>query len=179
MNTKDRRIHHQLKLYNNYNHITVTGVLVVFGFLMLIGIPVFPKNLILSLLFFCLAFIAHKNLKTTKPVSITKNSISLGKMVNGYAKTTIDSKSINRIDLVDETKIEFRSAAKFSGGEVKIYSNYYLFHLKDKSEIRFDNLYDKQLQVDLMDWCRNNSIEFNQYERKIKGASKKNVGQIP
>ncbi|WP_321344470.1 hypothetical protein [uncultured Draconibacterium sp.] len=159
--------HHQLKFYNNYKHFTVAGVLVVFGLLMLLGISTFPKNLLLSLLFFSLAYLGYQTLKTTKPISIFKNYICLGKMVNGYKKNNINASSIESIDLVHEIKTEFRSADAFMGGDVDVHSNYYQIKLKDNSYIRFENLYDKQLQNDLKLRCLDNSIELNLDVKKI------------
>lgn len=167
MNRNNSITYHQLKLYNNYKHITVAGVLVVFGLLMLLGIPTFPKNLLLSLLFFLFAYIGYQTLKTTKPVSISKYDICLGKMVNGYKKTNIIASSIISIDLVHEIKTEFRPAAAYTGGDVDVHSNYYQIKLKDNSYIQFDNLYDKQLQSDLKPWCKDNNIELNLDVKKI------------
>nr|WP_319571588.1 hypothetical protein [uncultured Draconibacterium sp.] len=159
--------YHQLKFYNNYKHFTVAGVLVVFGLLMLLGISTFPKNLLLSLLFFSFAYLGYRTLKTTKPISIFKNYICLGKMVNGYKKNNINASSIESIDLVHEIKTEFRPAAAFIGGDVDVHSNYYQIKLKDNSHIRFDDLYDKQLQNDLKLWCLDNSIVLNLDVKKI------------
>lgn len=167
MNRDNLKTYHQLKLYNNYNHINVAGILIVFGFLMLFGIPTFPKNLLLSLMFFSLAYIAYNTIKTTKPILISKNYICLGKMVNGYKKTKINANFIVSIDLVYEIKTEFRPTAAFIGGDVDVHSNYYQIKLKNNSYIRFDNLYDKQLQDDLKHWCQDNNIELNLDVKKI------------
>ena len=161
MNRSSTKTYHKLKLYNNYRHINVAGVLIILGLLMLFGIPSFPKNLLLSLLFLLLAFISYQTLKTTKPILIYRNYICLGKMVNGYKKTNINADLIVSIDLIYEIKTEFRPAAAFIGGDVDVHSNYYQIKLKNNSHIRFDNLYDKQLQDDLKHWCQDNNIELN------------------
>lgn len=167
MNKISSKTYHQRKFYNNYKHITIAGILVVFGLLMLLGIPTFPKNLLLSLLFFSLAYAGFLTLKTTKPISIFKNYICLGKMVNGYKKNNINASSIESIDLVHEIKTEFRPAAAFIGGDVDVHSNYFQIKLKNNTEIRFDDLYDKQLQNDLKLWCQDNKIELNLDSKKI------------
>ncbi|KJF42929.1 hypothetical protein [Draconibacterium sediminis] len=167
MNRINSKTYHQLKYYNNYNHLTVAGVLVVFGLLMLVGISTFPKNLVLALLFFTLAYLGYQTLKTTKPISIDRNNICLGKMVNGFKQTNINANSIDSIELVYEIKTEFSVAAAYIGGEVDKHSDYYQIKLKDNSLIRFDNLYDKQLQNDLKLWCRYNNVAVNLNVRKI------------
>ncbi len=88
-------------------------------------------------------------------------------MVNGYKKNNINASSIESIDLVHEIKTEFRPAAAFMGGDVDVHSNYYQIKLKDNSHIRFDDLYDKQLQNDLKLWCLDNSIVLNLDVKKI------------
>lgn len=159
--------YHQLKFYNNYKHITVAGVFVVFGLIMLSGISTFPKNLLLSLLFFSLAYVGYQTLKTTKPISIFKNYICLGKMVDGYKKNNINASSIESIDLVHEIKTEFRPAATFIGGDVDVHSDYYQIKLRNNNYIRFDDLYDKQLQNDLRVWCLDNNIKLDLDVKKI------------
>ncbi len=167
MNKNSSKTYHQLKLYNNYKHISVAGVLIVFGLLMLLGIPTFPKNLLLSLLFFLFAYLSYHTLKTTKPISIFKNYICLGKMVNGYKKNNISASSIESIELVHEIKTEFRPAAAFIGGDVDVHSDYYQIKLKSNNYIQFDDLYDKQLQNDLKLWCQDNNIKSNLEVKKI------------
>lgn len=161
------KTYHQLKLYNNNKHFTVAGVLIIFGLLMLLGIPTFPKNILLSLLFFLLAYIGYQSLKTTKPISISRYDICLGRMVNGYKKTIINANFIISIDLVYEIKTEFRTAAAYIGGDVDVHSNYYQIKLKDNSQLRFDDLYDEQLQNGLKEWCMENNIKLNLDVKKI------------
>lgn len=167
MNSVNSKTYHQLKLYKSYNHINVSGVLVIIGLFMLFGISTFPKNLLVSLLFLLLAFTSYNILKTTKPINIHRNHICLGKMVNGYKKTNILANTIASIKLVYEIKTEFRPAAALVGGDVDVHSNYFQINLKNNSHIRFDNLYDKQLQDDLRHWCRENNIELNLDVKKL------------
>lgn len=167
MKSGDVITHNQLKLYNNYNHFVVAGVLIVFGLLMLWGIPTFPRNLFMSLMFFSLAYVGYRTLKTSKPILISKKEICLGKMVNGYKTTKIDGDSIESIELIHEVKTEFRAAEIYTGGDVEVHSNYYQIYLKDNSYIRFDNLYDRQLQNDLKHFCLDNNIEITLDVKKI------------
>lgn len=167
MNRFNSKTHHQLKFYKNYNHINVSGVLVVFGLLTFFGIPAFPKNLLVSLLFFLGAITSYKLLKTTKPIFIHKDHICLGKMVNGYKETDINAKAIASIDLVYEVKTEFRAVAALNGGDEDVHSNYFQIKLKNNNHIRFDNQYDKQLQDDLKQWCEKNNIEINLDVKKV------------
>ena len=167
MNRNNSKTYHQLKLYNNYKHIIVAGVFIVFGLLVLLGIPTFPKNLLLSILFFSLAYLGYQTLKTTRPITIFKNHIYLGRMVSGYKKNNISASSIENIDLVHEIKTEFRPAAAFIGGDVDVHSNYYQIKLKNNNYIRFDDLYDKQLHNDLKLWCLDNNIKLNLDVKKI------------
>lgn len=88
-------------------------------------------------------------------------------MVNGFKQTNINANSIDSIELVYEIKTEFSVAAAYIGGEVDKHSDYYQIKLKDNSLIRFDNLYDKQLQNDLKLWCRYNNVAVNLNVRKI------------
>ena len=171
MNKSNVKIFHQLKLYNNYNHIIIAGVLVIFGFLMLIGISVLTKRLLLSAIFFALAYLSYQTFKSTKPIIVDRKNIYLGKMVNGFKKTCINSDSIERIDLVHEIKTEFRPVAAVVGGDVDVHSNYYLIKLKDNRQIQFDNLYDEKLQNELKQWCLNNNIEL---DLDVKKRIKKN-----
>ena len=158
---QDTKTHQQLNIYKSYNHSTTAGVLTVVGFLMLFGISTFPKNLLTSLVFFGFAYMSYKVLRTTKPIIISDKSISLGKMVNGYKETNMGSESIKKIELVSETKTEFRPARTHDGGDIELFSNYYRFILMDESEIRFDNVYDDQLKTDIKSWCQNNDIDLN------------------
>ena len=155
------KIHHRLKKYENYTHLNISGVLLVIAILMLIGISSFPKNLLLSLGFMGLAIMSYKILKTTKPITFSDTSISLGKKVNGFKRDIIKIDDIVKIQLVSESLTEFQPAAKYSGGDVTVISNYYRIILKDKSVIKFDNLYDEQMQSDLKDWCHNNTIDLD------------------
>lgn len=167
MNRNYYKTYHQLKIYKNYKHITIAGVFVVFGLLMLLGITTFPKNFLLSLLFFLLAYFSYRILNSTRPISIFRNHICLGKMVNSYKVTNINVSSIVNINLVHEIKTESRTAAALIGKKVDIHSNYYQITLKDSNKIRFNNIYDKQLQSDLKFWCHDNNIELNLDVKKI------------
>ena len=88
-------------------------------------------------------------------------------MVNGYRKNNISASSIESIDLIHEIKTEFRPAAAFIGGDVDVHSNYYQIKLRNNNHIRFDDLYDKQLQNDLRLWCRDNNIKLDLDVKKI------------
>lgn len=158
MYSRGAKIYHQLKQFKNYNYVAAAGVFTVLGFVMPIGIPVFPKNLFVSVLFFVLAYMSNKHLKTTKPIILSRNSIALGKMVHGFKTTTIEAKSIESIDLV---YMITKGTISRIGDEIDIHSNYYKLNLLDKSEIRFENQYDKKFQEDLEEWCENNHVRFN------------------
>lgn len=158
---KSVKTHQRLKKYESYTHLNIAGVLLILAIIMMIGVSSFPKNLILSLGLLGLAIGSYKILKTSKPVIISDKSICLGKMVNGFKKTIIKVEDIIKVELVFESLKEFRPAAKYTGGNVEVNSNYYRFILNDKSVIRFDNLYDEQLQSDLKDWCHNYTIDLD------------------
>ncbi len=167
MNTKKYKTYHQLKLYKSNSHYTVAGVFVVLGLLMLFGIPSFPKNLFISLSFFTLAYISFCILKTSRPITLTKNSICLGKGVNGYKTKFISAVTIERIELIYEINTKFSPVAMYTGGDVDIHSNYFHIKLKDNSKVKFDNRYEKQLEEDLKLWCKENNIVLDLDVKKI------------
>ena len=149
--------------YKTNTHYTVAGVLVFIGVIIIWGVPSFPKNIIVPLIFFSLAIISFKILKTSKSISIDDRSISLGKFVGGFKKMGVDSSFINSIELIHEIKGDFspNMAMATGDGNIEVHSKYYLINLIGTKSIKFDNLYDDQLQVDLKDFCNKNSIESN------------------
>jgi uncharacterized protein YqfB (UPF0267 family) len=148
---KNIKTHNQLNKFKNYNHNTVAGVFTVFGLVLLIGISSSSNNLIFAILFFICAFISYKGLKTNKSISISDNYIGLEKWVDGYKRQQIDITSINTIELRIESKSKFNPqlAVAIGDGNTEVHSNYYHIYLKNGKVIKFDNLYDERLKMDL------------------------------
>ena len=96
-------------------------------------------------------------------------SICLGKFVKGYNIQVIESSTLKSIELVSTTKDEYnpKMAMATGDGNIKIYEYYYLLTLKDYRSIKFDDLYDKELQNDLKNWCQNNDVEIDLEVKKI------------
>jgi len=163
------KVYHQLDKYKNNNHATIAGVFVVIGLLMLFGISSSPKNIIIGSLCGVLAILTFQKLKTTKPIIISNKSICLGKFVNGYNIQVIEPSTLKSIELVSTTKDEYnpKMAMATGDGNIKIYEYYYLLTLKDYRSIKFDDLYDKELQNDLKNWCQNNDVEIDLEVKKI------------
>lgn len=172
---KSIKVYHKLKEDENYTHAIVPGFMIILGIVCFLGISDSPKNYLMFFIFCSLAVFSHKLLKTTKPITIKANSICLGKMVVGYKPKRITASDIYKIELVDEKITKDYPKAWLSGGVAHVYSSYFLIYLKDNKELKFDNVYDKELQDYLKEWCLANKVEVDFEVKKIIDVSSKDI----
>ena len=150
---------HKLKELENDHHVIVAGFMVVLGLVFLLGISNFPKNILVFTVFCGLAVLAYRFVKTTKPITITANTICLGKGVVGFKRTCLAADDIRKIELVHEKKIEDQPVARYKSGVVQTDSNYYLIYLTKGETLKFDNSYDDKLKAHMQEWCKANEVE--------------------
>lgn len=169
------KVYHRLKENENYIHFIVSGFLIIIGIVSLFGISKSPNDILVSLVFTIIAVVSYNLIKTTKPVTIEDKKIILGKMVAGYKSTHLAASDISKIELVNENKMEDHPKALYTEGVVEKYSNYYLIYLKNNKELKFDNLYDNQLQKHLLEWCQINKVEIDLNGHKTIDISTKDI----
>ncbi|RKD92838.1 hypothetical protein BC643_3215 [Mangrovibacterium diazotrophicum] len=167
----NKTVFHRLKANDDYRHVIAAGFLVVLGFVFLLGISSFSRNVLVFIGFCGLAVFAYRFVKTTKPITIATNSICLGKGVVGFKSIWLKAWEIRKIELIYEKKIEDQPVARLKSGVVQTYSNYYLIYLKQGELLKFDNSYDDNLKVHIRGWCEVNQVEVNLEIEKLTDVS--------